>query len=74
MHEILGKETSIDEKGIYKFYNYSDIQVGIKDGKIDALVSNSSAVATKRGIHQGSSLEDVLINMVIIIIRWIMMI
>ena len=59
MHEILGKETSIDEKGIYKFYNYSDIQVGIKDGKIDALVSNSSAVATKRGIHQGSSLEDV---------------
>lgn len=59
MHEILGKETSIDEKGIYKFYNYSDIQVGVKNGKVDALVSNSSAVATKRGIHQGSSLEDV---------------
>lgn len=59
MHEILGKETSIDEKGIYKFYNYSDIQVGVKDGKVDALVSNSSAVATKRGIHQSSSLKDV---------------
>lgn len=59
MHKVLGKETSIDEKGSYKFYNYSDIQVGIKNGKVDALVSNSSLVATKRGIHQGSSLKDV---------------
>lgn len=59
MHKVLGKETSIDEKNSYKFYNYSDIQVGIKNGKVDALVSNSSAVATKRGIHQGSSLKDV---------------
>lgn len=59
MHDILGKETSIDEKGIYKFYNYSDIQVGIKNEKVDALVSNSSAVATKRGIHQGSTLQEV---------------
>lgn len=59
MHKVLGKETSIDEKDSYKFYNYSDIQVGIKNGKVDALVSNSSAVATKRGIHQGSSLKDV---------------
>ncbi|MBM6833890.1 zinc ribbon domain-containing protein [Megamonas hypermegale] len=60
MHNILGKETSIDDKGMYKFYNYSDIQVGIKNNKIDALVSNSSAVKTKRGIHQGSTLQDVL--------------
>lgn len=59
MHKVLGKETSIDEKDSYKFYNYSDIQVGIKNGKVDALVSNSSAVVTKRGIHQGSSLKDV---------------
>ena len=62
MHKVLGKETSIDEKDSYKFYNYSDIQVGIKNGKVDALVSNSSAVATKRGIHQGSSLNDVCDN------------
>lgn len=45
---------------MYKFYNYSDIQVGIKDGKVDSLVSNSSVVETKRGIHQGSNLQDVL--------------
>ena len=33
MHKVLGKETSIDEKDSYKFYNYSDIQVGIKKWK-----------------------------------------
>lgn len=60
MHNILGRETSIEDKGMYKFYNYSDIQVGIKDGKVDSLVSNSSAVETKRGIHQGSNFQDVL--------------
>lgn len=60
MHDIFGKETSIDDKGTYKFYNYSDIQVGIKNDKVDALVSNSSAVETKRGIRQGSTLQDVL--------------
>lgn len=60
MHNILGKEISMEDKGIYKFYNYSDIQVGIKNGKVNSLVSNSSAVKTKRGIHQGSNLQDVL--------------
>ena len=60
MHNILGRETSIEDNGMYKFYNYSDIQVGIKDGKVDSLVSNSSVVETKRGIHQGSNLQDVL--------------
>ena len=60
MHDILGRETSIDDKGTYKFYNYSDIQVGIKNDKVDALVSNSSDVETKRGIRQSSTLQDVL--------------
>lgn len=60
MHDILGKETRIDDKGTYKFYNYNDIQVGIKNDKVDALVSNNSVVKTKRGICQGSTLQEIL--------------
>lgn len=59
MHDILGKENSSKQKGRYMFYYYDDIQVGVKDGKIDALVSENSSAETKRGIHQGSALQDV---------------
>lgn len=58
-HNILGLEDNTKQKGNYMFYNYSSIQVGVKDGVVDALVSQDSSVETKRGIHQGSSAQDV---------------
>lgn len=59
MHNILGQEDNTKQKGNYMFYNYASIQVGVKDGKVDALVSEDTSVETKRGIHQGSTVQDV---------------
>lgn len=58
-HNILGLEDSTKQKDSYMFYYYANIQVGVKDGVVDALVSKGSDVETKRGIHQGSSAQDV---------------
>lgn len=58
-HNILGLEDITKQKGNYMFYYYANIQVGVKDGVVDALVSKGSDVETKRGIHQGSSAQDV---------------
>ena len=58
-HDVLGLEDSTKQKGNYMFYNYASIQVGVKDGKVDALVSQDTSVETKRGIHQGSTIQDV---------------
>lgn len=62
MHDVLGKENSSkdsqDSPG-YMFYYYDDLQVGIKNRSVDALVSDGNSVKTKRGISEGSSLKDV---------------
>ena len=62
MHDVLGKENSSKESQDspeYMFYYYDDLQVGIKDRSVDALVSDGKSVKTKRGISEGSSLKDV---------------
>lgn len=39
---------------------YSNIEVVLYQGKISALVSQTSTYSTPRGIHEGSSIDDVL--------------
>lgn len=63
MHNALGKENSFknsqDNPG-YKYYYYDDLQVGVKDNVVSALVSDGTSVKTKRGISEGSSVRDVI--------------
>ena len=60
MHRILGKEKTSTRKNNYIFYEYEGLEVGIKDGKIDALVSDDSWPKTKREIGEGDLLTRVL--------------
>ncbi|MCI6100835.1 MAG: hypothetical protein MR698_09395 [Selenomonas sp.] len=61
VHQVLGKESSTQKKDsgltVYKFL---DADVYISNGKVHTIVSNSNQAKTKRGIHQGSSLQDVM--------------
>ena len=41
-------------------YEYADIEVHCKEGKVHTLVSNSAMVSTPKGIHEQSSLQEVL--------------
>lgn len=53
---------SSQEPPDYTRYKYDDMEVVVRnnDDTVQALVSASSSVSTKRGIHQGDSLQDVL--------------
>ena len=62
MHQVLGQENttknSTDTPGLV-FYNYADVQVGIQNSEVTSLVSNGPSVQTKRGLHEGSTLQEV---------------
>ena len=60
MHNRLGNETSTKTDGAFQYYYYDNLKAGIQNGKITSLVSDGSAVKTKSGIHEGSSLDDVI--------------
>lgn len=59
---LYGKEQKITDpyKNGHLHYFYSDIEVVIANGIVTGFVSNSPQVRTKRGIHEGSTLQDVL--------------
>ncbi len=59
---LYGKEQKITDpyKNGHLHYFYSDIEVVIANGIVTGFVSNSPQVCTKRGIHEGSTLQDVL--------------
>lgn len=59
MYAVLGRERQIKHQGKYTFYLYDNVQVGMENGIVKALVSNNRLAETKRGIHEGSGLEDV---------------
>ena len=59
MYVVLGRERQIKHQGKYTFYLYDNVQVGMENGIVKALVSNNRLAETKRGIHEGSGLEDV---------------
>ena len=60
VHEILGQEKSQEnmKEGRVR-YKYGTMNVIISQGNVDALESDSDSVETKRGIHQGSTLQEV---------------
>lgn len=58
--KILGKAQKVRQGNEGRtHYTYNDMEVVISQGKISALVSNSPLATTPRGIHEGSSLQDV---------------
>ena len=60
MHAVLGQENSIQSKGDSQYYLYDDVKVVVKNSVIVGLVSVSNNAYSKRGIHEGVSLQDVL--------------
>ncbi len=61
MYDKLGKEsyTKSDDGKTYYYYKDS-VRVGFTDGKVTSLVSDGTNSATKRGIHEGSTLQEVI--------------
>lgn len=61
MYDKLGKEsyTKSDDGRTYYYYKGS-VRVGFTDGKVTSLVSDGTNSTTKRGIHEGSTLQEVL--------------
>ena len=62
MYNKLGKEsyTKNDDEGRTYYYYKGHIRVGFTDGNITSLVSDGTKSSTKRGIHEGSTLQDVI--------------
>lgn len=63
MRKALGNEKS--SKAVpnipgFTNYTYDGMTVGVKDGEVTTLVSDGANVQTKRGIHQGSMLADIM--------------
>lgn len=56
----LGADRGVAMEGGYKFHRYKDMQVGEKNGRVDAIVSDGPSVKTARGLHEGSSYDDVV--------------
>ncbi len=63
MRKALGQERSskpVQNVPGFTNYAYDGMTVGVKDGEVTTLVSDGANVQTKRGIHQGSTLADVM--------------
>jgi len=60
MHNRLGQEDSSKQEGNYMYYFYDGLKVGSVDNKLTSLVSDNDKVETKRGIHQGSTFDEVV--------------
>ena len=59
VQSILGNPISSSNDNGSKRLKFKDIEVVLRQGKVSALVSLSSAVTTPRGIHEGSSAQEV---------------
>lgn len=60
MHSRLGQEASSKQDGNHMYFFYDGIKAGSVDNKLISLISDNDKVTTKRGIHQGSTLEEVV--------------
>ncbi|MBR4694770.1 MAG: hypothetical protein IKO94_01675, partial [Selenomonadaceae bacterium] len=61
VHEKLGQEITREARENGRtVYVYKDVNVIVNNGIVTTLESNSELFATKLGVHQGSSLSDVL--------------
>lgn len=57
--ETAAEKKDPKQEGSMLRHYYDDMQIVEENGKITALVSETDKVATKRGIHQGSTLDEV---------------
>ncbi len=59
---LFGKEQKITDpnKNGHRHYFYTDIEVIITNGVVTGFISSTANVSTKRGIHEGSTLQEVL--------------
>lgn len=60
MHERLGQEESSKQEDNHMYYFYEGLKVGSTNNKLTSLVSDNDKVATKRGLHQGDSYDDMV--------------
>lgn len=56
----LGGDKGVDLKNGYKFHQYNGLQVGEKNGTVDAIVSDGPAAKTALGLHEGATFEDMV--------------
>ena len=59
VRKALGQEKSSEQRDKFNFLLYDNIEVGTYRNVVRALVSNGPSVKTKRGIHEGSTYEEV---------------
>ena len=59
LHEILGPEKAEEKNGTRIILKYDHIDVELQEGKVYSVVSNNGDALTLRGIHQGSTLQDI---------------
>ena len=63
VQSVLGNPLSVkNENDGGKRLKYKDIEVFVKNGKVFTLISLSPKYKTPRGIHEGSSLQEVIDN------------
>lgn len=62
VYDLIGLENQITDPEFsgHLRYQYPDMEVIITDNVVNAFVSNTARVNTKRGIHQNSSLQDMI--------------
>ncbi len=61
VHSLLGKEGAIrDNQDGFLRYDYPDVEVVVKNNVVEALVSKTSNVDTKRALHQDSTKQEVI--------------
>lgn len=60
VHELLGTESGITRKIGGQLYSFSDMDVFLDNTGVTELISQTTEARTKRGIHQGSTEDEVL--------------
>ncbi len=61
VQQVLGTPYKEETKsGGIKHYFYPSVEIHCQNGTVITLISNSREAATSRGVHEGSSLQDVL--------------
>ena len=60
MRETLAIDRGAFVDGSYVFHRYKDVTVGVRNGRVDAIASDGPSVKTARGLHEGSSYDDVI--------------
>ena len=60
VHNILGREDRISGEPTHSHHEYRDVVITYNGRRILSIVSYSPAVKTERGLHEGSTLNEVI--------------